>query len=154
MSGKERKLLGKQGAPSFVSALRVAGLGKQRRGKKENRGCPMANRIDISEFKALVELREGLDRKKQEIYLVRVLRSLVDERAGRDMKRSDDNILRVLKVTSMKSVYMLVKTRGDIYSLVARSLLDNPDLGFDVVRTEIAERIRGTINHDEKGNTK
>ncbi len=110
----------------------------------------MAKRVDISEFNALIERREGSDRKKQEIYLVRVLKSLVDERAGRDMKRSDDNILRVLKVTSIESVHMLAKTQGDIYSLVAKSLLDNPDLGFNVVRAEVAERIHGKMNYDEK----
>ena len=114
----------------------------------------MAKRVDISEFNALIERREGSDRKKQEIYLVRVLKSLVDERAERDMKRSDDNTLRVLKVTNMESVYMLAKTRGDIYSLVAKSLLDNSDLGFDVVRAEVAERIMGAINRDEKSSKK
>ena len=137
----------------FVSTPRVLGLGKTM-AWEENRGCPMAKRVDISEFNALIERREGSDRKKQEIYLVRVLKSLVDERAERDMKRSDDNTLRVLKVTNMESVYMLAKTRGDIYSLVAKSLLDNSDLGFDVVRAEVAERIMGAINRDEKSSKK
>jgi hypothetical protein len=129
-------------------------LGQKMARKKENRGCRMANRVDINEFNALVERSEGSDRKKQEIYLVRVLKSLVDERAERGMKRSDDNILKVLKVSSMECVYILAKTRGDIYSLVAKSLLDNSDLGFDVVRAEIAERIMVTINHDEKSSKK
>ena len=109
----------------------------------------MANRVDINEFNALVERREGSGRNKQETYLVRVLKSLVEERAERDMKRSDDNILKVLKVISMECVCMLLKERGNVYSNVARALLDNQDMGFDVVRTDVAEYIQRAVKRDE-----
>ena len=110
----------------------------------------MVKRVDISEFNALVERREGTDRKKQENYLVRLLKSLVKDRAESDMKLSDENVLKVLGVTNMECMHMIASMPGDIYSAMAKSLLDNPDCELDVIRGEVAKRIQDTIEQEVK----
>ncbi len=110
----------------------------------------MADRVDIREFNAIVERREGTDKVKQEDYLVGVLKSLVAECAKRDMKMPDENVLKVLGVTNIECVYRIVKTPGNIYSVMAKYLLDDPDYRLDVVRVKVAKRIQDTIKQEVK----
>ena len=110
----------------------------------------MANRVEINEINAIVERREGTDKVKQENYLIRVLKSIVAECAEYDMNMSDENVLKVLGVTDMESVYMIANVSGNIYSAMAKSLLDNPDYRLDVIRGEVVKRIHDRIEQEVK----
>ena len=110
----------------------------------------MVKRVDVSEFKSHVQRREGTNRRAQENYLVRVLKSMVAECVKCDMNMSDENVLKVLGVTDMECVYMIANESGNIYSAMAKSLLDNPDYRLDVIRGEVTKRIHDRIEQEVK----
>ena len=158
MSGRERKLLGKQGAPSFVSALRVAGLGKQRRGKKENRGCPMANneQVENQDFNELVKRRAGSARKDQEHYLANVVMHLMMKPIEQDARLPDSNVLHAFIAKGSvgkiceKDVSVAMKVLDAFYYMVARAFLDDPDYNPDNIRSKAMEFMRTHKQGDKK----
>ena len=96
----------------------------------------MANNGNIDEFNALVTNREGHDRKKQEDYLIGVLKTLVVNRSKGSVQPSDDiSVLKMLGVEDADNVFAAIKTAGGepIYSAIAKLLLDDSNNKWDIV---------------------
>lgn len=113
----------------------------------------MESKGDISEFNALIAGREGPERKKQEVYIVRVLMALVAERSNGGAQPSDDiSVLKALGLDDADKVFATLKEAKDktIYSAVAKLLLDDSSDKWDIVRVAIEKHMQAAINRDEK----
>ena len=103
----------------------------------------MESKGDISEFNAFVAKCAGSDEKEvQASYLVRILKEMVAKCSRQGSKLSDDNVLKAIGVTSVESIFAVMEKPGDIYSVVRKSLLENPSLDWDVVRLKVKTHIQ------------
>ena len=110
----------------------------------------MDSKGDISEFNAFVAQCAGSDRKEQ--YLVRILKELVSKKTGQDLQLSDDNVLKALGVSNIESVFAAMTKLGNIYSVVAKLLLEDSSVEWNVVRWEVKKHIQMRYNKAIKVN--
>ena len=100
----------------------------------------MDSKGDISEFNAFVAQCAGSGRKEQ--YLVRILKELVFKQTGQDLQLSDDNVLKALGVSNIECAFAAMTKFGDIYSVVAKLLLEDPSIEWNVVRWEVKKHMQ------------
>lgn len=103
-------------------------------------------------FKALVERCAGPVRKEQESYLARVIMKSLIKRYGRDGKLPDANVFRALGRSEedltrvvAREPFVVGKVLDEIYSWLAKSLLDNQLYDLHTLRREAVEYMQENL---------
>ena len=123
----------------FVVYAEGVGLGKERRRKKEGRGCQMEDneQAEKCDIKELVAQCTGSGAKKvQEEYLAKVVRELMIKRFGKGSGFPDEKILQVTCEDNAKGTWKIIDGLFPLYVAVAKALLDDVEYDLFDMRLE------------------
>ena len=111
----------------------------------------MDNNATIEELGEVIVAHVGSDRKQQEDLLICILKGLVAERSGGSVKPSDDK--GIFNALGVDDGYMFeakqIADGESIYSAIAKSLLDDPRHGWDMIRLTAKNHIQEKINQNK-----
>ena len=101
-------------------------------------------------LKVLVARCVWADRKKQEVYLVRVIMKSLIERYGRGPYFPDSNVLQMHKSLTKEDVDLAMKMLDVVYASAAKALLDDPCHDMLGVRSEAINYMQSELERRKK----